>query len=81
MLLAGLFLSFPLASEENTQTANSVERLHATFCPFRHRVIKTSIYRLVIALAWVTAVLISVAATEFLKYEGAWLFFVLTEFI
>ena len=74
-LLVGLLLSFPLAYQENTLTAISTERLHATFWLFRHRVVKTSIYRLVIAFVWVTAVLISVAATVFLKYEGVCSFF------
>ena len=77
--IAPYFLVFPVAFECNvwdwllseewrmllagTVTATSIERFHATLCPFLHRVIKTSIYRLVIAFAWVTAVPISVAAT------------------
>ena len=32
----------------------SLERLHATFCPFRHRFVKKCIYRVIITVIWLT---------------------------
>ena len=43
--------------------AISVERLHATLRPFRHRLIKKWVYALIIAVVWVTAGLLSIALT------------------
>ena len=40
-------------------TVISAERLHATFWPFRHRVVKTRVYGLLIAGTWVTSLLLS----------------------
>ena len=52
-------------------TAISVERLHATLRPFRHRLIKNRVYTLIIAVVWVTAGLVSIALTVLLKFEGS----------
>ncbi|XP_078364272.1 histamine H2 receptor-like [Oculina patagonica] len=51
---------FPAASLTNI-TAISLERLHATFWPFRHRVIKIWIYRLTVAVVWFIAGFLSIA--------------------
>ena len=51
-------------------TAISVERLHATLRPFRHRLIKNWVYALIIAIVWVTAGLVSIALTVLSKFEG-----------
>ena len=54
------FLSvlFPVASVANI-SAISLERLHATFLPLRHRVMQKWIYGLIVAITWVTAGLVS----------------------
>ncbi|XP_078364512.1 substance-K receptor-like [Oculina patagonica] len=54
-----LFL-FPVSSLTNI-TAISLERLHATLRPFRHRLIKKWVYGSIIAVVWVTAGLVSIA--------------------
>ena len=51
---------FPVASVTNI-TAISLERLHATFWPLRHRVMQKWIYRLIVASTWATAGLVSIA--------------------
>ena len=68
-VLITLLRLFSLSSLTNI-TAISVERLHATLRPFRHRLIKNSVYALIIAIAWVTAGLLSIALTVLLKFEG-----------
>ena len=50
---------FPVSSTTNI-TAISLERLHATFLPLRHRVVKNWIYGLIVAITWVTAGLVSI---------------------
>ena len=59
-VLDTLILLFPFCSITNI-TAISVERLHATLRPFRHRVIKEFVYGIVIAVVWVTTGLLSIA--------------------
>ncbi|XP_078365202.1 histamine H2 receptor-like [Oculina patagonica] len=61
---------FPICSLTNI-TAISIERLHATLRPFRHRIIKKWVYGLIIAVVWVTAGMISVAIIVIiLKFDG-----------
>ena len=50
--------------------AISVERLHATLWPFRHRLIKNWVYALIIAVVWVTAGLLSIALTVLEVFKG-----------
>ena len=72
-VLSILLTLFPLCSITNI-TAISVERLHATLRPFRHRVIKLFVYEIVIAVVWVTAGLLSIAyvvVVEFTVYRYA----------
>ena len=47
---------FPLASLLNL-TAISLDRTHATFRPFKHRLVKEKIFGAVIAAVWITAAL------------------------
>ena len=47
----------------------ALERVHATFFPFRHRVLKEWVYRLTIAVVWVTSVLMGVAYTLLEYFE------------
>ena len=42
-------------------TVISLERFHATFRPFRHRIIKGWVYGLIITLIWVTALVLSLS--------------------
>ena len=53
-----LYTLFPFTSLLNI-TVISLERVHATFRPFRHRIIKGWVYGLIIILIWVTALLMS----------------------
>ena len=55
-----LFTWFPLTSLTNI-TVISLDRMHATFCPFRHRVIKKWVYGVTICVVWVLAGMISTA--------------------
>ena len=61
-VLDTLFRLFLVSSVTNI-AAISVERLHATLRPFRHRLIKKWVYALIIAVVWVTAGLLSIALT------------------
>ena len=49
---------FPLASLVNL-TAISLDRTHATFRPFKHRLVKKKIFGIVIVAVWITAGLIT----------------------
>jgi len=42
-------------------TIIALERVHATFCPFKHRVLKKWVYRLIIAVVWGTSGLVTIA--------------------
>lgn len=55
-----LFFWFHLTSLTNI-TVISVERMHATIRPFRHRCIKKLVYGVTIAIVWVSAVMLSTA--------------------
>ena len=50
-----LLTTFPFASFLNLAVI-SLERVHATFCPFRHRFIKKWVYGVIIIVIWVTTV-------------------------
>jgi len=61
-------LWFPLTSLTNI-TVISLERIHATFRPFSHRVIKKWVYGVTICVVWVLAGMIS-TATMLLSFFG-----------
>ena len=74
-------LWFPVCSLTN-MTVISLERLNATFWPFRHRTIKKSVYWVLIIAVWLTALLFSCAlrmidyyAREWGYYHFAWISF------
>ena len=69
-VLVTLLRFFTLSSLTNI-AAISVERLHATLRPFRHRLIKNWVYALIIAVVWATAGLVSIALIVLLKFEGS----------
>ncbi|XP_022803698.1 D(2) dopamine receptor-like [Stylophora pistillata] len=53
LALRNTFQRFPLASLLNL-AAISLERAHATFCPFKHRFIKKWVYGVIIIVLWLT---------------------------
>ena len=63
-----LFFWFPLTSLTNI-TVISLDRMHATFCPFRHRVIKKWVYGVTICVVWVLAGMISTAIMMLLLFD------------
>ena len=66
-----LFYWFPLTSLTNI-TVISLERMHATFRPFRHRVIKKWVYGVTISVVWVLAAVISTAIMMLLLFDKEW---------
>ena len=48
-------------------TAISLERLHATFCPFRHRFVRKWVYRAIIIVIWLIPIVREVAQIFLLK--------------
>ena len=60
MIISYIFYWFPLTSLTSI-TVISLERMHATFRPFRHRVIKKWVYGVTICVVWVLAGMISTA--------------------
>ena len=61
-----VYNTFALTSIINV-AAISLERLHATFRPFTHRLIKKWVFGVTVALIWVTAGLYSIALDVILK--------------
>ena len=68
---AVLLLWFPDCSLTNI-TVISLERLNATFWPFRHRTIKKSVYWVLIIAVWLTALLFSCALRIIENYAREW---------
>ena len=64
-------LWFPVCSLTN-MTVISLERLNATFWPFRHRTIKKSVYWVLIVAIWLTALLFSCALIMIQYYTRKW---------
>ena len=65
--IAFLFLVCSLANV----TAISLEHVHATFWPFKHRVIKKRVYNVIIAVTWITAGSMSLAYITLTEFK-AW---------
>ena len=63
-----LMLLFPIGSLTNIATI-ALERMHATVRPFRHRVLKKWVYRLIATVVWVISGLISIASVLLLRLE------------
>ena len=62
-----LFLWFPLTSITNIAVI-SLDRMHATIRPFRHRLIKKWVYGVTIAGVWVLAAMVSTAILILKQY-------------
>ena len=63
-----VFLFWFLVCSFLSMTVISLERLNATFWPFRHRTIKKSVYWVVIIATWLTALLFSCTCTLIIGY-------------
>ena len=63
-----VFLFWFLVCSFLSMTVISLERLNATFWPFRHRTIKKSVYWVVIIAIWLTALLFSSTCTLIIGY-------------
>ena len=68
ILVQYVFLWFPLTSLTNI-TVISLERMHATFRPFSHRVVKKWVYGVTICVVWVLAGMISTAIMMLLLFD------------
>ena len=66
-----IFYWFPLTSLTSI-TVISLERMHATFRPFRHRVIKKWVYGVTISVVWVLAGMISTAILVTRLFDQEW---------
>ena len=69
-----LYTLFPFTSLLNI-TVISLDRVHATFRPFRHRIIKGWVYGLIIILTWVTALLFWLQIFERRITNNIWMSF------
>ena len=67
-ILVVLRLLLPYGSLTNI-TIIALERMHATFLPFRHRVLKKWVYGLIIAVVWVISGLTSVSFSLLALFE------------
>ena len=61
------FEFFPFATLKNISII-ALERVHATFYPFRHRVLKKWVYGLLIAVVWVISGLLTIASRLFVRF-------------
>ena len=66
-----LFPWFPLTSLTNIAVI-SLDRMHATIRPFRHRLIKKWVYGVTIAGVWVLAAMVSTASIILFEYGKEW---------
>ena len=71
VIITFLHLWFPLTSLTNI-AAISLDRMHATIRPFRHRLIKKWVYGVTIAGVWVLAAMVSTAASILRQYGEEW---------
>ena len=60
-LLSSVFLHLFYFTSLTNLIAISLERLHATFCPFRHRFVSKWVYRAIIIVIWLIAIVREVA--------------------
>ena len=70
-IVSFIFYWFPLTSLTNI-TVISLDRMHATFRPFRHRVIKKWVYGVTISVVWVLAAMISTAISMLQLFGKEW---------
>ena len=70
-IVSFVFYWFVLTSLTNI-TVISLDRMHATFCPFRHRVVKKWVYGVTISVVWVLAAMISTAIVMLAFFGKEW---------
>ena len=68
VIIAFLFLWFPLISLTNIAVI-SLDRMHATIRPFRHRLVKKWVYGVTIAAVWVLTAMSITAELIILRYK------------
>ena len=71
MITRFILFWFPLTSLTNIAVI-SLDRMHATFRPFRHRVVKKWVYGVSISVVWVLAGMISTAIMMFSLFGKEW---------
>ena len=71
MIIPFILYWFPLTSLTNI-TVISLERMHATFRPFSHRVIKKWVYGVTICVVWVSAGMISTTILMLQLFDKEW---------
>ena len=67
VIITFLFVWFPLTSITNIAVI-SLDRMHATIRPFRHRLIKKWVYGVTIAGVWVLAAMVSIVSLILKRY-------------
>ena len=80
ILISILWIFSPMVSLINLG-AISLERMHATFRPFKHRLIKKKIFGSAVAIVWITvgalfSGIVSLITTQSSLFEGVRIFFV-----
>ena len=71
LIITSLFDWFPLTSLTSIAVI-SLDRLHATFRPFRHRFITENVYWVTISATWVLPAMVSVTLSLFLAFWNEW---------
>ena len=71
LIITSLFDWFPLTSLTSIAVI-SLDRLHATFRPFRHRFITENVYWVTISVTWVLPAMVSVTLSLFLAFWNEW---------
>jgi len=65
----GVLITFFLCGSLINIAIIALERVHATFCPFKHRVLKKWVYQLIIAVVWVTSELVTTAYMLLIQFD------------
>ena len=73
VIITFLFVWFPLTSLTNIAVI-SLDRMHATIRPFRHRLIMKWVYGVTIAGVWVLAAMVSTVSLILATYAKEWLY-------
>ena len=68
--LIKVFIPLFYTGSSTNITVISLERLHATFWPFRHRFVKKGIYGFIVIFVWVISVLVVISLLIFEKREN-----------
>ena len=80
-IFLNVFSTFFLIGSLTNITSIALERVHATFLPFKHRVLKKWVYGLIIAAVWVISGLTSVSFPLFGFEEIQYSFYLLFTFL